>query len=336
MRRAAAVALAGGCVSSPALAVQSEPQPVVCATARLAQPAGVSRFSVAATSQGATLVWADGGRGPVMREPVANDLAPVLEPEQAWPGTYDAVFASASGDLVVVGATSGDGSFLLEAPFGYGNYRELAILGGRVGTPPLATAGGQELTAAVWYGGLRVNAIDTDWQVRTSQLAVASSQATELAMTAAGREAMAVWPTSDACYLERVIDPAHGIGWADPVPCASPRLASTGRDVALVYEGADGVYFARAGVADLHATAATLVAPGAHAPRVVADGAGYWLGFLDATGAAAAGLVGSDGVLRTTSIAPSALAAELAIVGGAPRMFVVDASGTTAATLCPE
>jgi hypothetical protein len=332
----AAVALAGGCVSAPSLAVQEQPQPVVCATSRLAQPASVTSLAVAPTSEGAALVWTAGG--PVMREPLTPDLAPVLEPAEAWPGSYDAVTASVSGDLVIVGALSGDGSYLLEAPFGYGVYRDLAILGGRVGAPPIATAGGEQMTAAVWYGGLRVNAIDDSWQVRTSQLGVSSAHATELAITAAGREAMIAWPTTDACYIERVIDPANGTGWIDPVACPSPRLASTGRDadVALVYEGTEGVYLARATVADLHATAATLVAPGARAPRIAADGGGYWLGFVDASGAAQAGLVGSDGVLRTTTVAQSALAIELAVVGDEPRMFAVDDSGTTIATLCAE
>lgn len=332
----AAAALAGGCVGSPSIGVPAPPQPAVCSTHELAAPAGIDALSVAPTASGAVLVWA--ANGPVMREPLTPDLYPVLEPAVAWDGLYDAAFAGSIGNQVVVAAEANDSTFLVDSPLGYGEYRELAILGGRAGSAPVGIAGGTTFTAAVWYGGLRVNEIDDKWQVLTSQLGVASTRGTALATTAAGGEAVAVWPTNDACYVERVLDPQFGLGWADPIACNSPRLASTGHDsdVALVFETADGVYFARASATELHATSATLVAPGAHAPRIAAYGGAYWVSYLDASGAPVAGFVGDDGQLRVTTIAAAARAQELAIVGDLVRVFVVGETGTTAATLCAE
>jgi hypothetical protein len=271
-----------------------------------------------------------------MRQPLTPEATPKLEPAVAWPGVFTAATAASVYDEVVVGAIAGDGTVLLGAPFGYGEYRELAILGGRVGDAPAIIAGNQMLTPNLAYSGMYVNAFDDRWQVHTPELAVLSAHGSELAAAVVGSESLVAWSTPDACYLERILGPANGVGGSVPGACHAPRLASTGNDVALVFERVDGVYFAHGAIDGLSPTRAALIAPGGSEPHVVASADSYWVDYRDQSGAVVAGVIGADGTLRATQVAPAATAHELAVVGGMPRAFTADQQGLTVAALCTE
>jgi hypothetical protein len=324
MRCTAVSLLLAGCAASPV----ATPGPVACASATIAG-ASAPQLGVAATSTGASVVWAGGG--PVMRLDLDDDGAALAAPQIAWPGTFDAAIATSVAGRVVVGAVAGETTMLLEAPFGFGAYHELALLGGIVGTSPVVVAGDQLLAPNLWYGGLLVTSLDATWSPHTAQLGVSTSSSTELAATAAGDEAVIAWPAGDACFVERVQGIATGTGSSENGACRAPRLASIDGGVALAFERPDGVYLAVAGTAaDLHPAQAALVAAGAHAPRIVASGGQYWLSYLDAGGNVVVQLGDQTLALGT------ATAHELAVFGGAPRELAIDANGLTVTALCAE
>ncbi len=326
--RGAAVALALAGCAAPPVATPGDARPIACARETTAG-ASATQLGVAATSIGASVVWAGGG--PVMRLDLDEDGAALAAPSVAWPGTFDAAIATSIAGRVVVGAIAGETTTLVEAPFGFGAYHELALVGGIVGAPPVVAAGDQLLAPNVWYGGLLVTSLDATWSPHTAQLGVATSAATELAATAVGDEAVIVWPAGDACFVERVLGIATGSGWSEPGACRSPRLASLDGGLALAFERDDGVYLTFADApAGLHPAQAALVAPGARAPRIVTSGGAYWLSYVDADGNVVVQL-GS----ATLSLAP-ATTHELAVFGGAPRELAMDASELTVTALCAE
>jgi hypothetical protein len=323
MRGSAVSVLLAGCAAAPV----ATPGPVACAAATTAGPNAL-QLGVAATSTGASVVWAGGG--PVMRLDLDSKGAALAAPQIAWPGTFDAAIATAVAGRVVVGAVAGETTMLLEAPFGVGAYHEVALLGGIVGTSPVVVAGNQLLAPNLWYGGLLVTSLDATWSPHTAQLGVATASSTELAAIAAGDEAMIAWPAGDACFVERVQSIATGTGSSEVGACRAPRLASIDGGVALAFERPDGVYLAVADTTELHPAQAVLVAAGAQAPRIVASGGQYWLSYIDAGGNVVVQL--GDHTLALGA----AIAHELAVFGGAPRELAIDASGLSVTALCAE
>lgn len=334
MRTVALAVALGGCLAPPTLAVPGEPAPVVCETTG-ATDVLAGELSIAPTFNGATLVWVPAGGGAIGTRRITRDARPAGEVSVAWPGAYQHAVAATMEDQVIVGAIAGDVTFMLSAPLGIAPFRELAILGGLVGESPVVFAGGERLAPTVSYGGLLVNGFDDKWGAHTSELAVLTPQSREVVATAVGREAIAVWSTQEACYLERMYGVSKGATSAEPGACHGPRIAANGGELALVFERPDGVYLARGTAAALHPTQAVRIAAG-RAPRIASDTGHFWLSYLDETGAVVVGVLGSDDVLRTLALAGAPATHELAVVGDLPRVFAADSSGLTISALCAD
>lgn len=334
-RLAFALTIAGGCVSPPGVELAGPQAPVVCEQATSSGVGRTSQLGVGVTSAGLSAVWVPTGGGPVMTQRLARDGRPLAEAELAWEGSYQGVAVAAIDEQVIVGAIDGDVTWMLAAPFGMPPYRGLAILGGVVGASPLVLAGGQRVTASVSYGGMIVNGFDDAWTPRTSVHAVLTGSSRELAMAHAGREAVVAWPTDSSCYVEQLIDAAHGTAWSDPGRCGSPRLASTGTDAALAFARDGEIYVTRAATDSLHATDAIAIAAGSE-PRIVAHNGAYWLSYLDDSGGIVAGFLDDGLQLHSIALADSVDTHELVISGGLPRVFAAGPAGLTTSGLCAE
>jgi hypothetical protein len=313
LRRSAVALLLAGCA-------QAAPREPSACTSRTVPGVTAGALSVADTPVGATAVW-------VAPEGVTSVNLPDGAPELVAPGSYDSATAVTVGTTVVVGASAGDDTRMLEAPFGIAPYHELALLGGVTGASPMVTAGGVKLAPAVWYGGLLLWSFDDQWAPHTAEAAVPSPASTEIAATTVGDEAVIAWSAGGACYIARAHDAATATWWQESGACSSPKLASVGGSVALAFERDGGVYV----TTELHPARAQLVAPGAHAPRLVAANGEYYLAYL-AAGMANAGRFDGE-VVNATPLAP-ATALELAVIDGAPQALAIDDAGLT--SLCVE
>jgi hypothetical protein len=330
--------LAMGCISTPTLGVPGAPEPVVCdasgGSLATTGTTGAGALSVVPTLTGATAAWVPRGGGPVVTQQLAHDARGAAEPVVTWPGRYDRVVAAAVGDQVVLGAVGDDVTWMLAAPFGLPPYRELALLAGSAGASPVVVAGGDRVTPTAGFGGLLVTGFDATWAPHTSQLEILTPNAVDVAAVAVGDEAIAVWPVDGACYVARVFGAARGASTVEPIACRGPRLASTGADVALVFEGSDGVYLARGPAVALHPARAQRLAAGT-SPRIVAIGGRYWISYLDATGALVAGFVDDSG-LHAIPVDSAPDAHDLAVVGDLPRVFSASGGTLAMAALCAE
>jgi hypothetical protein len=340
-RRSFAVAAAGalaatGCVETPSLGVAGPGSAARCGVATSPGVVVGDQLAVTATATGATAIWLAAADRSLVTVALDRDGLAHDAPTIAWPGRFDTAAIAAIDDQVVVAATAGITTSLVNAPFGVLPYHELALVGGVSGASPLVAVGVQRIAASVSDGGLLVNGLDAAWAIHTSALAVLTPRAREVAVASIGSEAAIVWSTAAACYLERVFDPARGAGTSEPGACPGPRLAArpAAHEVGLVFERDGAIYFTRGAPAALHPARAIAIADGA-SPRIVAVGGAYWISYLDLNGRAVAGLVGSDGALRTVGL-DDATTHDLAVVDGAAVEYTASADGLTASTLCAE
>src|SRR5262249_50705971 len=151
--------------------------------------------------------------------------------------------------------------------------------------------------------------------------AILTGDSREIAAAPVASEALVVWSTATACYVALVHDAAHGESRADGGACHAPHVATTERDVGLVFERDGGIYFARADAAELTPHLALRVGDG-HDPRVVAVGDRYVLSYVDPTRML---VVGFDD--HFVAIAADVSAHDLTVLGGLPRVATSSPAG---------
>ena len=301
---------------------------------------GVANLDVAlaVTPTSATLFGVDKAGGDLRGIELGADFLSAGPATLVRAGNFSAASASYVDNKLFASAVSGAVVLVHIVPPGLGSSTQIAMLDGLyVAKDTMLLANGDRITPTSCSAGLTVNPYDPTWMPTASQLAVNTTMSTGLASTPFGADAMVVWSTMDACYLERVIHLGQGAGGMQGWACPSPRIAanapaSTGT---LAYEGTDGVRLASFS-ADAVDAASTLVAPGATSPRIAFDGTTYWLAYLDQSGAIAVGYLDSTGALQvtTTDVTAAHDAFELTVANGQVWVVAAGVGGIESRQIC--
>ena len=213
------VSVLAGCTDHGSPTPSEDVQPYVCASSTVAAVPPSSTIAIATMPYGEVALWAPTG-GPVMQQRLDQSAVPVGDPEVVWKWPATSLSAALIDDTMVVGAVSGDGTYVLGAPLGVAPYRELTILNGSSGASPIVVAGGDRLAPSVSYGGLLLTSFDASWQPHTSEISVLTAESHELAATALDGEAVIAWPTADdSCYFESASDQATGATRTGALAC---------------------------------------------------------------------------------------------------------------------
>ncbi len=330
------VSVLAGCTDRASVTPSAEVQPYVCASSTIAAVTPSAAIAIAPVSDGEVVLWAPPG-GQVMQQRLDQSAAPIGDPEVVWKWPATSLSAALIDDTMVVGAVSGDGTYLLGAPLGVAPYRDLTILNGSSGTSPIVVAGGDRLAPSVSYGGLLLTSFDASWQPHTSELSVLTAESHELAATALDGEAVVAWPTADdTCYFESASDEATGATRSATLACRAPRFAATSTEVVLAFERGYDIVTTRGTPATIDMADATTIA-GGHSPRLVADGDRVWLSYLDPNGQIVVGVLGDDGSMKATTIpGDEPTGHELAVTNGVAQTFATTPAGLVATSVCTD
>jgi hypothetical protein len=336
----------GGDDSPPGMPVNLQPQ--VCG-AQMYSTIDLSKavdLSIAEVPGGAAVFAIASMGGPLAGFTVDVDGNLTRPLRTVVPGTFSASAAAYVDSTLITAAVSSSQTLVQIVPADLSSYSQIANVEGEyVSKQALVHASADRVTPTVCSAGLTVNPFDPAWKPMASQLSVTTAQSTGIAATAVGSEALVAFSTEDAtatpkkdtCYVEQLATQATGFGSSQPFACAAPRLANDGTTSSrLVFAAPDGVRTAGVAVDQLDPTTA-LVAPGATAPRIVFDGQHYWTSYRDATGTIVVGVTSGAAFLTTpiAGVAPTTDATyELAMIGGAPWVFAVEAGGVSAHKLC--
>ncbi len=296
-------------------------------------------LSVAATPTGATIfsVRTSGGSLRAFQVDASGNLTSAAAGNLIRSGTYTSsgaayldntlIAAVADADIVAVNIVTPD----------LGAYTDIGDLSGqRVGKVAVFDASGEIVSPTACSSGLTVNPFDATWAPTTAQLTVTTPQTTAFATTAFNDQVLTAWTATDNnCYVRRIIDDATSVGTSGSFPCGSPRLATDGVLSSMMFEQTDGVHLLS--IANDTLGANTMFAPAATSPRIVWDGSQSWFSYLSTTGEIVAGTLAPDGTVQSTTLSgvtPQHDAYELAMVGNAPWIYVVDGNGYAGYQLC--
>jgi hypothetical protein len=320
---------------------ESARAPAICE--RIANIATASEADVdlalATTPTGITAVWSAIAGGPMFGVDVSATRAAGTA-VQIRAGTFTATSAAYLDGRLVTAGVSGTRTLIHDVPQPLAAAAEIANIDGMfVGKTTLAHSGGDRVVATSCSSGLTMSAFDFQWNGSEGTLSVSTNATQNIDMAPMGSTAFAVWSTATSCHYEIVTSKSTGsTRQTMSRPCLDARVASNGSDVAIVFE--DGT---RAGlVIDDTATVSVnnaVFADGARSPRVVWDGARYWVSYLDDTDRIVVGFIDDDGALVRAALAeplPADKAYELGMFDGAVWLFEVASSSRTlsASRLC--
>jgi hypothetical protein len=291
-------------------------------------PTGATVFSVP-TSSGALAAFNVDGDGNLTSaasgSTIRND------------GPYTASAAAYVDGKLIAAVVSGTRVLVNVVDPALGSYTEIANVDGEyVGKQALLDLSTARITPTSCSAGLTVNPFDSNWTAMSSQLSVTTSQSIGINAIAVGGDVLAAWSTASECYVEQIVSSANGTGSMQSYPCNAARLLTDGANAAVVFESTDGVHLASI-AGDQLAAASRLLAPGATAPRALFDGAATWVSYLDSAGDVHVGFFDAAGNVVETNLAgprPTSTAYELALIGGAPWIVDVDASGFAGYKIC--
>ncbi len=130
-----------------------------------------------------------------------------------------------------------------------------------------------------------------------------------------------------------------GIKSRQPYPCRNNRIAVdyASRGGWMVYESGGSVMIGQIAVNGHNQIANERPLVLGSSPRIVFDGQRYWISYLDERGDVVVGFLDENGALDGTAIEgtrPMAAAYDLAVIGGTPWAYAIDANGVGATRLC--
>ena len=310
--------------------VVEEQTPAICERRTNLAQLGMSDvdLSLATTPSGLTAVWSPIVGGELFGVDVAASSHTSGPLVRIRSGTFTATSAAyIDGQLVTAGVT-GSRTLIQQVPQPLAAAPEIGNFDGMfVGKTTLAHSGGDRVIATSCSSGLTMSAFDTLWNGSEGTFYVSTNATQSIDMTPMGTKAFAVWSTASSCHYETITSKTTGtMRQTNSKPCLDARVASNGFDVAIAFD--DG---SNAGlVIDDPATVSVVNAvlePGARSPRVVWDGARYWISYLDATNHVIVGYLDAQGSLYRGALsdaAPKDKAYELGMFDGAVWLFDVD------------
>ena len=212
-----------------------------------------------------------------------------------------------------------DGTVLPKPGFFETNHQHVVVVGGQ--------------------DGVSVTQFDDAWSLIGTTLVGATKPVTTMAATQMGDAVIATWSTSAGeCYVQQLAThPGTPAGVASA--CANGRIAANVADdsAKIIFEGNNGIRVMHVAHTQMGGDSVQL-RPDAHSPRIVFDGARYWVSYLDLRGDIIVGFLDEHNQLVSTSVfgpKPHRDAYELAMVDGKPWVFSVDPlNGYVANALC--
>jgi hypothetical protein len=187
--------------------------------------------------------------------------------------------------------------------------------------------------------GLRLERFNSNWENSTVRAAT-TDFATGLTAAPMGHSTVAAWATKGECYMMTLFTPQPGPIDSLPEACTSPHLAidSGTQRGQLVYEGPDGIRTISTSHVRFDGPSQLLRKEGT-SPRVLWDGARFWISYIDRRGDIVIGYLdgGDSGHYNSTAIVgprPGSHAYELTLIGGHVWVVSFDDAGYTATRLC--
>jgi hypothetical protein len=320
--------------------------PIVCGVAEWAVPAGADRaldLSIA-TSHGITSIVAVPQAGGAMTGfAVDSRMEVVTDPRDTKipiDGTLSHVSASMVGDRMLTATTDGTAVRVHLFDEFLQNPQQVAKLDATTfSKPAFMTANSTPVIVTGGLKGLSMTTVSANFGLGETKLIAPSAAVTSLATAQYGGAVLAAWTTSaDECYVSDVASFVSGASSHTSMPCAHPRLAAD-----IAHNSASLVFEQDGAVRMMHIShmqmggVSSLLRPDGHSPRIVFDGARYWVSYIDARGGIVVGLL--DGS-RLTSMAligpaPSDEAYELALVDGRVIVVALSVQGNyTAHQMC--
>ncbi|MBA3457674.1 MAG: hypothetical protein H0T42_31620 [Deltaproteobacteria bacterium] len=268
------------------------------------------------------------GRGLIMGDPTGTKIIG---------GNFTGVSATVTDGRVIVGLVDGSNVAVNVVRDDLGDFRALAsVAGSYVGDSTIMHARGERITATGGATGMVLSTFDSQWASVGSEL-LARSVPTGMTTTAYGNDAMVAWTTATGCHLQRV---ASGIHSEQSFPCTNARVAADygSRAGQLVYQDGGDILLSNIEVSSHNEIANQLMlAPGGTAPRIVFDGARYWVSYTNIHNDIVVGYLDDKNNLVSTAIEgmrPMQDAYELAFVNGAIWVYGIDETGFNASKLC--
>lgn len=315
--------------------------PAICERATLATLGNADvDLAVATTPTGATVVWSELSGTELRGVDVAAGSHTAGEMTTVSAGVFTATSAAYIDGKLIAAGISGTRTLIHEVPQPLGASNEIGNVDGMyVGKTTLAHSGGDRVVATSCSSGLTMSAFDPQWIGSEGTLSVSTNATQNIDMAPMGATAFALWSTASSCHYEVVTSRTTGTTrQTNSRPCLAARVASNGSDVAVAFEESG-----RAGLVidDASTVSVTnaLYEQGARSPRVLWDGARYWVSYLDATDHIVVGYVDAAGALvraQLSDAAPNDKAYELGILDGGVWVFGVEpTSGSlNASRLC--
>ena len=200
---------------------------------------------------------------------------------------------------------------------------------GLVAKPTFHLADGNVIMPVADAQGLRIEELDTQWNVTTTRVATTEPA---MSMTAAQMSSatVAAWSTASSCHMMTLFSAAPGPRVTVPEACPAPAMAidPATQKGALFFEGTDGLRMIDWSHTDVVGVS-QLIRPNATAPRALWDGSRIWVSHLDERGDIVVGYL--DGGHYTsaalTGTHPMSSAYDLVMIEGA--VWAVSFEGDT-------
>ncbi len=296
--------------------------------------------AVVPTSSGATVFTTARGGGPLRGFTIdghglltGEDTGTIVREDQA----FTAVSAAYIDERLVTAAVGENGVAIDLVRADLGATHNLSTVPGTVVADlAMATSRLGHVATVGDEAGLTAIAFDESWTTSGTRLL---SKAEPLSMTATRylTDTMVSWSTDTTCHLQRM---AAGATSQRNFACVGARIAASGpdREGYLVYEDGARVMISqlRVGGESEIANQRELV-PNARSPRIVYDGARYWVSYIDVHDDVIIGYLEADGSLASMALngtQPQTEAYELAVVNNGLWVFAVDGGGVGAQRIC--
>lgn len=254
--------------------------------------------------------------------------------------TFTQVSAAYIDERLITAAVTDEGSVAIDMirPDLGATYNLSTARGTMVADLPIAQAREQRFaTIADANDGIQGIRFDASWQTAGTQTLTAKAPLS-ITATRYRDDSMIAWSTDSTCHLTRVsAEVSSQRNWA----CLNGRIAmnTPERTGYMIYEeGADKLMISQIRVGGESEIANTrLFLEHARSPKIVFDGARYWVSYINDRQDVVVGYLNEQGSLVGMALEgtqPMAEAYELAVIQGAVWVFSIDGAGAGAQRLC--
>lgn len=253
--------------------------------------------------------------------------------------TFTSVSAAYIDERIITAAVADDGRVTVDMirP-DLGAFHNLVTARGTlVADRPISHARDSRLVTVGDENGLTAIRFDNAWQTSGTE-PVGNEPPLSMTSTRYRDDTMIAWSTDSTCTLSRVAALATS---TRSFPCINSRIAMNveQRTGFMVYEDREGGVALAQIVLGGHSEIANsrLLVEGARSPKIVFDGAHYWISYINLRDDVVIGYLDHKGTLISMALEgtqPAGEGYELAMVNGGLWVFAVDGAGVNAQRLC--